>query len=98
LKEKDVYTIWTVYFDSQLSRKRGRKISLRESVKEPKIPELVEASKRLGLEITNIKNAKYPSCWWIKGTGYIQVRKNNIKKYELIKNLAKELRKLRGGK
>lgn len=98
LIEKNVYVIWTSYIDSRLTRRMGRKISLREAVNNPRLNELVDASKRLGLHIVKVKEARYPSSWWIRDSGYIMIRKIDDKKLKIIRLIAREIRRMRGGR
>ena len=99
MRLKDAYIIWTVYFNEYLSRKRGRRLSKRECVRNPKISELLEAAKRLGYDIILVnEEARYPAVWWLK-SGYIAIKKqDNLRKYQILKNIAKEIRRMRGGK
>jgi len=98
MRLKNAYIIWTVYFDINLPRSRGRKISKNEAVSKPTLNDLAEAAKKAGYEIITIRKAKYPAVWWMENSGYIAIKKDAHKKYEVIKRIAKELRRLRGGK
>ena len=97
MRVKDVYIIWTVYFDKKLSRRRGRKLPLNKSINKPTLEELIKAAQKMGLEIVAYKNARYPACWWID-SGYIIIRKpNGVKKSVIIDRLGYEIRRMRGG-
>ena len=97
MKEKDVYVIWTVYFDRKLSKKRGRKLPKNKAIQKPTLDELVEAAKKLGLEIVSTRKARYPACWWIE-SGYIMIRKPaDTNKAKVIDKIGYEIRRRRGG-
>ena len=97
MREKDVYVIWTVYFDRKLSKKRGRKLPKNKAIQKPTLDELVEAAEKLGLEIVSTRKARYPACWWIE-SGYIMIRKpTDTNKAKVIDKIGYEIRKRRGG-
>ncbi|HIQ24321.1 MAG TPA: signal recognition particle protein Srp19 [Pyrodictium delaneyi] len=84
--------VWPVYIDSTASRGEGRKISLRDAVRKPRVEEIVEAAKRLGLN-PEVEEARYPRSWW-ENTRRVIVDKMGSK-LATLKALATELRKLR---
>ena len=47
MKEKDKQIIWLDYFDSNISRKQGRKVPKSIAISSPKIESLEEGLKRL---------------------------------------------------
>jgi len=97
LRYKDVYIIWTVYFNSKLSKREGRRVSLNEAIPNPTLEEVINACNRLGLEITGYERKRYPRIWWMENA-YVVVKKGDIKKSEIVKLIAKEIRRLRGGR
>lgn len=98
MRIKDSYIIWTTYFDINLPRSRGRKVSKNEAISKPTLDELKKAAEKAGYKVVGVKKARYPSIWWMENTGYIIVKKDNHNKYEVVKKIAKELRRIRGGK
>ncbi len=56
-------TVWPVYLDSSEPRSRGRRLSLREAVRKPRVEEIVEAAEELGLN-PEVVEASYPRKWW----------------------------------
>ncbi|MEM0056914.1 MAG: signal recognition particle subunit SRP19/SEC65 family protein [Candidatus Geothermarchaeota archaeon] len=92
---KNVYIIWSIYFDSSLSRGMGRKLPLKESIPNPRLEELKAAAERLNIKVLESKKARYPRVWWIKDVGYIVIEKGSEKKTAILKKLAKELKKIR---
>ncbi len=97
MRLKDGYVIWTVYFDQNIPRSRGRKISKNKAIPKPTLNELQEAARRAGYKPISIRKAKYPSLWWVEDSGYIVIQKKDSK-YKAIKEIARELRRIRGGK
>jgi len=97
VREKNVYVIWSVYFNSDLSRREGRRVSKSLAVTKPNIEEIIESCKKIGFEVIRVNpSAKYPRCWWYP-SGYVIVRKKeDVNKRELLKMIAKELRRMRG--
>jgi len=98
VRNKENFVIWTVYFNQDLSRKRGRKLAKRECVQNPRLEELAFAAKRLGFKIVSSKKARYPPCWWLKDNGYVMIEKVEKNKLDIIREIAKEIRRMRGGK
>ena len=86
--------VWPSYLDARIPRGRGRKVPLRYAVKTPKVEEVEEAARRLGLEVEVIEKW-YPKCWWLEKKCVI-VEKRGSKLYTL-KLIADEIRRMRGG-
>jgi signal recognition particle subunit SEC65 len=64
-------------------------------VKDPKLDELVDASKRLGFA-PEVQESRHPLRMMIK-SGYVSVeKKGNLKKVQLIDQLSKTLSNVRG--
>lgn len=97
MRYKDIYVIWTVYFNSKLSKNLGRRVSINEAIPKPTLNELKNACTRLGFEIVNIKRARYPRVWWMDA-GYVMIKRGDLGKREILRLIAKELRKIRGGR
>lgn len=93
MKLKNVYILWTVYFDSSLSRSRGRRLPNKMCIPRPKVEELTEACREAGLKIFKIKEASYPRLWWRKD-GYIAVEKS-YPKQEILRRISSLLRVIR---
>ena len=93
MKEEDRQVFWLDYFDSTLSRSEGRRVPVSMAVRSPKLEDLVEAAKSLGLEVEGFE-AKHPKRPR-KVSGYISVRKVG-KKQELLKNMARALSQVKG--
>lgn len=92
MKDYDHQIVWLDYFNKNLSRKKGRKVSKNISVYDPTMQELIGASKTLELDFLeeDINNqARYPRRAFVK-SGYIMISKRD-KKSSVINQIAKEM-------
>ena len=92
MKDYDHQIVWLDYFNKNLSRKKGRKVSKDISVYDPTMQELIGASKTLELDFSeeDINNqARYPRRAFVK-SGYIMISKTD-KKSSVINQIAKEM-------
>lgn len=94
MKLKNVYILWTTYFDSTLSRREGRRLPSKLCIPEPDLKELVEACRERGLGIVSVKEARYPRVWW-KKAAYVAVEKDGGKKASILMEVSKGLRRIR---
>lgn len=86
--------IWINYFDQNLSRKHGRKLSKALTVPEPKLTEVLKACESLGYKF-EVEEKKYPRAWFKPSALVILKVPNNIGKYEVVKLIGKKLVELR---
>jgi signal recognition particle subunit SRP19 len=93
LRKLDKAIIWPVYFDSNKSRKDGRRVSKVYAVPSPKIVEVSLAVERLSLKNEVRLDEHYPKAAWVK-SGMILVEKKEPKEKILLK-IAKQLIKVR---
>jgi signal recognition particle subunit SRP19 len=92
MKDYDHQIVWLDYFNKNLSRKKGRKVSKNISVYDPTMQELIGASKTLELDFSeeDINNqARYPRRAFVK-SGYIMISKTG-KTSSVINQIAKEM-------
>ena len=92
MKDYDHQIVWLDYFNKNLSRKKGRKVSKNISVYDPTMQELIDASKTLELDFLeeDINNqARYPRRAFVK-SGYIMISKRD-KKSSVLNQIAKEM-------
>lgn len=94
MKKKDKIILYPEYFNSKISRGKGRRVSLKNSVPSPTVEELALISKRLGYDFETTAESSYPGNWWNK-QGRLLITKNDLKKNEVIKTIAKILSKAR---
>lgn len=84
--------IWPHNIDCTVSRRSGRKLSLKECVSKPKIEEIIKAAENLGL--SPIREEKsHPKRWFAEKGRVIVLKKTN--KLETLKNIASEIKKQR---
>ena len=93
MRKQDKALIWPAYFDSNRTRKMGRRISKNLAVKSPKMNEILAAVSKLGFQCELIPEASYPKKPWIK-TGLLLIEKKYPKE-QLINKIAKHLVKNR---
>ncbi len=84
MKDENRTIIWPAYLDSQKSKSEGRKIPKKQSVKAPKIREITQAAKKLGLNPSVEKYKSFPASWW-EGSGRVIVDKKMNKREVLLK-------------
>jgi|ERR671910_3526554 signal recognition particle subunit SRP19 len=92
MKDYDHQIIWLDYFNKNLSRKKGRKVSKDISVYDPTMQELIGASKTLELDFSeeDLNNqARYPRRAFVK-SGYIMISKSD-KKSSVVNQIAKKM-------
>jgi signal recognition particle subunit SRP19 len=92
MKDYEHQIVWLDYFNKNLSRKKGRKVSKNISVYDPTMQDLIGASKTLELDFSeeDINNqARYPRRAFVK-SGYIMISKRD-KKSSVINQIAKEM-------
>ncbi len=94
MRKKDKIILYPEYFDSKLTRGKGRRVPLNISVPAPNIEELALISKRLGYEFEMDTESAYPNNWWNK-RGRILIAKDDLNKNEVIKAVATILSKAR---
>ena len=95
LRRKKFYVIYPEYFDSNISRSQGRRVSLSIADPTPHLKKIVKACERLEIEHQSEPEKAHPSFWWKKsGRVLIPTDKNNkMPKEELIQTIAKTARK-----
>jgi signal recognition particle subunit SRP19 len=88
--------IWLDYFNKNLSKRKGRRISKKLAIYDPTLEELSKASKDLNLAISdeNINNqARYPRRPYVR-SGYLMLPKSE-KKSNLLNQIARKLQERR---
>lgn len=84
--------IWPSNIDRSKSRKNGRIIPKRISIKVPKLSQMEEAARRLGLNPEIEQEKAYPRFWWEK-SGRIVVDKK-APKTEVAKQIVEIIKEL----
>ncbi|MHA2248849.1 MAG: signal recognition particle subunit SRP19/SEC65 family protein [Candidatus Kariarchaeaceae archaeon] len=83
------------YFDANLSRSEGRRVSLELADPSPHLIKLSKACEKLNIECQIEKDKAYPSSWW-KQSGRILIpidKQNKVPKQILLKEIAEVSRK-----
>jgi signal recognition particle subunit SRP19 len=93
MRKLDKAIIWPTYFDQAKTRKDGRRVPKNMAVVSPKVDEVQEAARVLGLKPELKVGAGYPKMPWSK-TGMVMVQKS-VPKEQIIRKLAKQLVKAR---
>lgn len=90
MKDYEHQVIWLDYFNKNLSRKKGRKVNKDRAVFDPKIDELLQATKAAGYnpKETNAE-VNFPRRAYVR-SGYITVEKKHNKS-KVINNIAERL-------
>lgn len=94
LHEKTV--IWPANLDLSRTRREGRKLPKGQSLQAPRLEEMSEAAKRLGIEPEPAPGRSRPNLWWERG-GYLILPKKDAKA-DLLRTLAAEIKKIRTAK
>lgn len=89
-RDENKFVIWPLYFDSSLSRLKGRKVPKKFSVEKPLLEDIAKAAKSLGLNPVMEKDMAHPSRTW-KKEGRILVDTKGIKKSKVISQIASRL-------
>mgnify|MGYP001078325480 CR=1 FL=1 len=93
MRKQDKIIIWPVYFDSTKTRGDGRRVPKSLAVPSPKILEVKEAVKKMGLSYEVVLDAGYPKTPWLK-TGILLVTKKGSKE-KVIRKIGEQLLKIR---
>jgi len=95
LRKKRYFVLYPEYFNKQLSRKQGRKVTKNKAVDQCNLSKIVYACKYLELEYEVEKEKKYSKKQW-ESEGRVIVNPEGItSKTELIRRVANVSRKLK---
>ncbi len=82
-EEKGKYIIiYPLYFDTKKSRKKGRKVPKKLSVRNPDLRKLFQIAQRLNLNPILEENKRHPRTWFTE-KGRLKVKKVQSKTYIL---------------
>ncbi len=85
--------IYPEYIDAKKSRSEGRKIRRELCIPNPRLEEIYEAAKILGLNPEMQKDKKYPKNWFYSRGRIIVDKKKS--KLEILKEIAKTVKTIR---
>ena len=96
LRRKKFYVIYPEYFDSKVSRKQGRRLSLKDADDTISLNKIGHVCKKLNIPHQLQPDKSFPSTWWEKsGRVLITIdKKNKIPKQQLIRQIGAETKKL----
>jgi signal recognition particle subunit SRP19 len=94
MRDKGKLVIWPVYIDQTKSRSSGRIISRKNAIKEPKLNEINQAARQLGLNPEIEPEKAYPKSWW-EVSGRVLVDDKGPKSI-IAKQIASAIKKMRG--
>ncbi|MGD8505172.1 MAG: signal recognition particle subunit SRP19/SEC65 family protein [Candidatus Bathyarchaeota archaeon] len=89
MRKQDKILLWPAYFDSNKTRLEGRRVSKSLGITSPKLVEIQNAARSIGLQPEVVLDVKYPKSPWQK-TGYILIPKRDSKA-KTIRRIAREL-------
>lgn len=92
--KKRGHVIWPIYFDGSVSRSYCRRVPLSLSVKNPTAELVAEAARKLGWK-AEIEPGSHPAFWWKRAGKVIIDPGKPMKKSEVIRLLAQELKAIR---
>lgn len=93
MRERGKLVIWPAYLDLTNSRKDGRILSKKNSIKEPELVEIEKAAAKLGLNPEVEADKAYPKSWW-EVSGRVLVDKNGPKTL-IAKQIAEGIKQMR---
>lgn len=96
MKDYDHVILWIDYFNKNLKRRQGRKVSQEQAVFDPTVEELAEAAKAAGFQFSDQEInsvARFPRRSFVKsGSGYVMVaKKEGVKKSQVIDAVADKM-------
>ena len=94
MRKQNKIVLWPVYFDSNRTRREGRRLPKKLAIPLPKLEEIQKAVVRMGLQPEIVADAVHPSSPWQK-TGLLIILKKDSKA-KTLRKIAKELSDIRG--
>ncbi len=86
--------IWPVYLNSNCKRSQGRKLSIEDSIEDPKLREISQALRRMKVQHVVDHGKSYPGSWW-ENSGQVVVEQDEKTKLELLHSIAREIKSSR---
>ncbi|HEY1211698.1 MAG TPA: signal recognition particle subunit SRP19/SEC65 family protein [Nitrososphaera sp.] len=94
MKDYDHIIIWLDYFNKNLKRRQGRRVSRDMGVFDPTVQELAEAARAAGFELSDQdinSDARFPRRSFTK-SGYVMLaKKEGTKKSQMVDSVADRL-------
>jgi len=86
--------VWPANINSSRSRKEGRRVKRSLALDCPKLSEIFDSAKNLGMNPQIVERAGRPSNWWDK-TGYVIVDRAGRPKCRVLVEIAQAIHKSR---
>lgn len=93
MRKQSKILLWSAYFDLNRTRLHGRRVPKSLAIASPKLEEIQNAAKGIGLQPEVVFDVKYPKSPWQK-TGYVLIPKKGLKT-KIMHKIAKELVNMR---
>ncbi|HET6780237.1 MAG TPA: signal recognition particle subunit SRP19/SEC65 family protein [Nitrososphaera sp.] len=94
LKDYDHIVLWIDYFNKNLKRRQGRRVSRDQGVFDPTVQDLAEAARAAGFQLSDQEinsDARFPRRSFTR-SGYVMLaKKEGIKKSQIIDAVADKL-------
>jgi len=94
MRKENKIVMWPVYFDSNRTRREGRRVPKKLAIPLPKLEEIQKAVRSMGLQPEMVPDAVHPGSPWQK-TGLLIIPKKDSKA-KTLRKIAKELSDIRG--
>ncbi|MBD3196080.1 MAG: signal recognition particle protein Srp19 [Candidatus Lokiarchaeota archaeon] len=91
---KPFLIFWPQYFDAKKTRSEGRRLPQNLAIEKITVKDIGEAAKNLGYQFQIERMLQYPRTWW-EEPGRVLINTNGKRKSKVLKEIAREIRKLR---
>jgi signal recognition particle subunit SRP19 len=94
LKDYDHSILWLDYFNKNLSRSKGRKVTRDLAIFDPSMTDLIEAAKALGYNLVSEEindNCRYPKRPFVKSGNIMVVKQGGKNKSSIIRAVAEKM-------
>jgi signal recognition particle subunit SRP19 len=94
LKDYDHSILWLDYFNKNLSRSKGRKVTRDLAIFDPSMTDLIEAAKALGYNLVSEEindNCRYPKRPFVKSGNIMVVKQPGKNKSSIIRAVAERM-------
>ncbi len=90
MKDYEHFVVWLDYFNKNLKRSKGRRMSLENCIYDPTLKELMDATKSAGFEITeSADRVRFPRRPFVR-SGYVVLPKQ-LSKTKVLTKISKSL-------
>jgi signal recognition particle subunit SRP19 len=93
MMERQRRVIWPAYIDGLKTRKQGRVLAKKDSVRAPGVKEILRVAAEMGLKPSSEDEKMYPRGWW-EQRGCVLIE-SNITKREALRQIAHRIKNTR---